>query len=75
MGYPTIPGGNGNLNCMFDVMPPLMNVSPLRPASSHAGGMNVCFADGHVAFLPGGMDPAVWWAIQTPAGGETNANW
>ena len=33
------------------------------------------FADGHVSLLPGTMDPAVWWAIQTPAGGETNSNW
>ena len=77
VGYPSIPGGNGNLNCMFDAMPkPLvMNVNPLRPASAHAGGMNACFADGHVSFLPASMNPAVWWAIQTPAGGETNTNW
>ncbi len=77
VGYPAIPGGNGKLNCMFDVMPNpfLMNVNPLRPASGHAGGMNACFADGHVSLLPGTMDPAVWWAIQTPAGGETNSNW
>jgi prepilin-type N-terminal cleavage/methylation domain-containing protein/prepilin-type processing-associated H-X9-DG protein len=77
VGYPAIPGGNGNLNCMFDVSPNplLMNVNPLRPASGHAGGMNACFADGHVSLLPATMDPAVWWAIQTPAGGETNTNW
>ena len=77
VGYSGIPGGNGNLNCMFDVQPKpfLMNVNPLRPATGHTGGMNACFADGHVAFLPAGMDPAVWWAIQTPAGGETNTNW
>jgi prepilin-type N-terminal cleavage/methylation domain-containing protein/prepilin-type processing-associated H-X9-DG protein len=77
VGYPAIPGGNGNLNCVFDVLPKpfLMNVNPLRPASSHSGGMNACFADGHVSFLPATMNPAVWWAIQTPAGGETNTNW
>jgi prepilin-type processing-associated H-X9-DG protein len=77
VGYPAIPGGNGNLNCMFDVTPNplLMNVNPLRPESGHASGMNACFADGHVSLLPATMDPAVWWAIQTPAGGETNTNW
>ncbi|MGO8748127.1 MAG: DUF1559 domain-containing protein [Thermoguttaceae bacterium] len=77
VGYPAIPGGNGNLNCMFDVMPKplLMNVNPLRPACGHTGGMNACFADGHVSLLPATMSPAVWWAIQTPAGGEINTNW
>ena len=52
-----------------------MSVTTLRPASAHARGMNACFADGHVSFLPASMNPAVWWAIQTPAGGETNTNW
>jgi prepilin-type processing-associated H-X9-DG protein len=43
-------------------------------SSAHTSGMNAGFADGSIRFLTQGMDPNVWWAICTPAGGETNTN-
>lgn len=69
--------GGPNAACMFQVQPkPLqMQLNPMVPATNHSSGMNVCFADGHCAVLPGTMSPAVWWAIITPNGGETNTTW
>jgi prepilin-type processing-associated H-X9-DG protein len=70
--------GGPNANCMFQVQPtnPVqMSENPLVPACYHSNGMNVSFADGHCALLPSTMNPAVWWAICTPNGGETNTTW
>jgi prepilin-type N-terminal cleavage/methylation domain-containing protein/prepilin-type processing-associated H-X9-DG protein len=54
---------------------PANNQGPMAMASSaHTSGMNAGFADGSIRFLTQGMDPNVWWAICTPAGGETNTN-
>jgi hypothetical protein len=41
-----------------------------RASAAHAGGMNVIFGDASVHFLAGGLNPNVWWALNTPAGGE-----
>lgn len=42
------------------------------PASSlHAGGVNVLYVDGHVAFVADGVDLGVWRAMATRAGSET----
>jgi prepilin-type processing-associated H-X9-DG protein len=41
--------------------------------SRHGGGVNVAYADGHVRFVPDSIDLAVWQALATVAGGETNA--
>ena len=38
--------------------------------SQHPGGMNVVFADGHVAFLSDSMDEDTFQALSTRAGGE-----
>jgi prepilin-type N-terminal cleavage/methylation domain-containing protein/prepilin-type processing-associated H-X9-DG protein len=38
--------------------------------SRHPGGVNVCFGDGHVAFIKQTISLPVWWAIGTKAGGE-----
>lgn len=38
--------------------------------STHPGGANVLFADGHVNFLRDSMTPAVWRALGTRSGGE-----
>jgi len=38
--------------------------------SQHPGGMNVVFADGHVAFLSDSMDEATFQAMSSRAGGE-----
>ena len=38
--------------------------------SQHGGGVNVAFADGHVAFVKDAVAPPIWRAIATRAGGE-----
>ncbi len=38
--------------------------------SLHTGGVNVAFADGHVAFAKNTVAPVVWLAISTRSGGE-----
>jgi prepilin-type N-terminal cleavage/methylation domain-containing protein/prepilin-type processing-associated H-X9-DG protein len=38
--------------------------------SYHSGGVNVCFADGSVHFISDNINPAVWYALGTRAGGE-----
>ena len=38
--------------------------------SRHVGGVNVALADGAVRFVEDGVDPAVWSAAATRAGGE-----
>jgi prepilin-type processing-associated H-X9-DG protein len=44
----------------------------VSPASSyHTGGVNVAMCDGSVHFVAGDIDPAVWTALGTRAGGET----
>jgi len=39
--------------------------------SAHPGGVNVEFADGSLQFLAEDIDPAIWRAISTVAGGES----
>ena len=41
--------------------------------SRHPGGVNVALADGAVRFVDDGVDPAVWKAAATRAGGEAAA--
>jgi prepilin-type processing-associated H-X9-DG protein len=44
--------------------------------SRHPGGVQVCRADGSVRFVPNAVDPAVWRAAGTIAGGEViGSNW
>jgi prepilin-type N-terminal cleavage/methylation domain-containing protein/prepilin-type processing-associated H-X9-DG protein len=40
------------------------------PSAMHLGGLNAVFADGSVHFLSQSMSPAIWWALNTPNGGE-----
>jgi prepilin-type N-terminal cleavage/methylation domain-containing protein/prepilin-type processing-associated H-X9-DG protein len=39
-------------------------------SSRHTGGVNFVFADGSVHFIPDSIDPVVWHALGTRAGGE-----
>jgi prepilin-type N-terminal cleavage/methylation domain-containing protein/prepilin-type processing-associated H-X9-DG protein len=38
--------------------------------SYHSGGVNLLYSDGHAAFLKDSVNPALWRAISTRAGGE-----
>jgi prepilin-type processing-associated H-X9-DG protein len=40
------------------------------PSSQHAGGVNVCFSDGHVEFIEDGIDMKTWWAMGSRNGGD-----
>jgi prepilin-type N-terminal cleavage/methylation domain-containing protein/prepilin-type processing-associated H-X9-DG protein len=42
------------------------------PSSQHQGGVNVCFADGHVEFIADAIDRNAWWAMGSRNGGEPN---
>jgi prepilin-type processing-associated H-X9-DG protein len=42
--------------------------------SSHPSGMNALMADGSVRIVRYGIDPAIWAAVCTRNGGETNTN-
>ncbi len=53
----------------------LSGVDPNVPFGSyHAGGANFCFADGHVSFLPDGINMTIYRALSTIAGDEPVAN-
>jgi prepilin-type processing-associated H-X9-DG protein/prepilin-type N-terminal cleavage/methylation domain-containing protein len=43
----------------------------VTPTSNHSGGVNVAFADGHVAFIPNDIEPMIWWGMGSRNGGET----
>jgi prepilin-type N-terminal cleavage/methylation domain-containing protein/prepilin-type processing-associated H-X9-DG protein len=40
------------------------------PTSNHPGGVNICFADGHVQFVKDSISYQPWWALGTRAMGE-----
>jgi len=40
-------------------------------SSQHAGGANVCFADGHVEFIRDSVELRVWWSMGSRNGGES----
>jgi hypothetical protein len=72
-----IPGHFGNPNAggpgsKFQIQPTpfLGNCDPTRAATAHAGGMQVCLADGGVRTLAPNMSGDTWWAAVTPRGGE-----
>lgn len=48
------------------------SVGQVAARSLHRGGVNAALCDGHVAFYTDGIDAAVWKALGTIAGGESN---
>jgi len=60
---------NGSL---ANVIPPNTEEDNKRGAESdHQGGLFVSFADGHVAWVPDGVNTTVWYGCFTRNGGET----
>jgi prepilin-type N-terminal cleavage/methylation domain-containing protein/prepilin-type processing-associated H-X9-DG protein len=47
----------------------------LSARSNHTGGVNACFADGHVAFIPSSINLVVYQALSTIANGEANTSY
>jgi prepilin-type N-terminal cleavage/methylation domain-containing protein/prepilin-type processing-associated H-X9-DG protein len=46
------------------------NVGLHPPRSYHGGGVEVLFGDGHVEWVPDGIDPRIWIALGTHASGD-----
>jgi prepilin-type N-terminal cleavage/methylation domain-containing protein/prepilin-type processing-associated H-X9-DG protein len=61
----------GSYSClMFQTQPNYTsNCDNSRAQSGHAGGMNVCLADGSVRFVSSGMSPSTWAAACNPSDG------
>jgi prepilin-type N-terminal cleavage/methylation domain-containing protein/prepilin-type processing-associated H-X9-DG protein len=47
-----------------------ITMAHIAARSYHTGGVNVCFADGSVHFIPNGISFQTWQALGTRAGGE-----
>ncbi|HYT89136.1 MAG TPA: DUF1559 domain-containing protein [Gemmataceae bacterium] len=54
----------------FQYQPAPGDCDPTRAATAHAGGMQVCLADGGVRSLAPSISPDTWWALCTPKGGD-----
>jgi prepilin-type N-terminal cleavage/methylation domain-containing protein len=59
------------VNSKFQVQPTQAQCNVYLPQSIHASGINVMMIDGSVRNVANGIDPNVWAASLTPAGGET----
>jgi prepilin-type N-terminal cleavage/methylation domain-containing protein len=60
---------------MFQIRPTpyQTNCDPVRAATPHEAGMQVCLCDGSVRTLSSAMSATTYWAACTPSGGETMA--
>lgn len=54
----------------FQIAPRPDSCDPFVPQTPHTGGMLALTFDGAVRTVRGGIDPSVFWAAVTPAGGE-----
>jgi prepilin-type N-terminal cleavage/methylation domain-containing protein/prepilin-type processing-associated H-X9-DG protein len=74
---PTFASFNTGATSMFQTQPAVDMIhnesmcDSSRASTAHSGGMQVAMADGSVRALAPTTRPAVWWALCTPAGGET----
>lgn len=60
----------------FQAAPRVEDCDPSQPQTPHREGMLVGMGDGSVRSVRVGVDPAVFWAAVTPAGGEVvTADW
>jgi prepilin-type N-terminal cleavage/methylation domain-containing protein/prepilin-type processing-associated H-X9-DG protein len=55
--------GNPNIN---------ETVNATTASSRHGGGVNLALADGSVKFIADDIQPGIWWALGSIAGGETS---
>jgi Protein of unknown function (DUF1559) len=55
----------------FQAAPPVADCNPAIAQTPHASGMLIAMADGSVHILSPSISPATYWALITPAGGET----
>lgn len=65
----------GNRSTLRNTATPIRGLNPGQPpgsgfGSEHWSGANFLFADGAVRFLPETIDPAIWRAMGSRAGGE-----
>jgi prepilin-type N-terminal cleavage/methylation domain-containing protein len=70
---PTTTGSVPGLT--FQVRPKIEDCNPQLAQTPHASGMLAGFLDGSVRTLGPQMAPTVYWALVTPSGGETIADW
>ena len=67
---PQVEDGSGMVLGQAHRPPGSPNLEVNEFGSRHGGGANFVFADGHVNFLPSSIDPKVYEALATRAGGE-----
>lgn len=64
------PQSRAEGNVTFQVRPRTSECDPRMPQAASGRGLQVLLADGSVRILSPGIDPAVFWGMVTPAGGE-----
>jgi len=65
------PGSVVGPGSLFQQQPLESQCDPLRASTAHTGGMVCCFADASGHVLNPTIALNVWWALCTPAGGES----
>ncbi len=63
----TVPPNYKGYDCGDDSS---FTMAHVAARSYHTGGVNVCFADGHVQFINDNINFATWQALGTRSGGE-----
>lgn len=74
-GNPPVSSSSNNdpadMQITFQVAPRMKDCNPFYAQTPHPSGMLIALADGSVRTLAPGVSPATYWALITPAGGET----
>ncbi len=63
----TVPPNYNGYDCGDDSS---FTMAHVAARSYHSGGVNACFCDGHVQFIPNTINFATWQALGTRSGGE-----
>jgi prepilin-type N-terminal cleavage/methylation domain-containing protein/prepilin-type processing-associated H-X9-DG protein len=72
-GFPASESSRGmNLHAVvyLDWTPNSNHMNPWKPNGFHPGGVNTCFGDGSVHFIPDTIDLTIWKGLATIAGRE-----